>query len=285
MFTTARFWSFRRVLALLGLALLLGSLIWGLRELDARQRVWIFQPSDRTWPGANTAGMQDVWINFRSRDGSDAKLHGLWMQSSDKKAPLLLFFHGARWNVTGSSPRIKRLHDMGFTVLAVDYRGFGKSSKLLPSEATATEDARAAWDWLGQRAAGRPRYIFGHSLGGAVAIDLARAVKDEKGVIVESTFTSIPDVFDSMRWGWLPVGWLITQRFDSVDKVAGIGSPLLVVHGTADPLIPAKLGKELFNAAQEPKQLILVEGATHHNTQAKAVSQYRTALHDLFGLN
>lgn len=133
--------------------------------------------------------------------------------------------------------------------------------------------------------ADRPRYVFGHSLGGAVAIDLASSVKDESGVLVESTFTSIPDVFDSMRWGWLPVNWLITQRFNSVDRVADIGSPLLVVHGTADPLIPARLGRQLFDAAREPKRLILVEGASHHNTQSKALVQYRQALHELFGLN
>lgn len=265
----------------LGLAMLAS---WGLNELDARQRLWIFQPSDRSWPGANTAGMQEQWIDFRSRDGSAAKLHALWMPSSNAKAPLLLFLHGARWNVTGSSPRIRRLHAMGFSVLAVDYRGFGQSSKALPSEASAAEDARAAWRWLGQKAGGKPRYIFGHSLGGAIAIDLASAVNDEQGVIVESTFTSIPDVFDSMRWGWLPVGWLITQRFDSVDKVARIGSPLLVVHGSADPLIPARLGQQLFDAAQQPKRFLLVDGATHHNTQSKALNQYRAALQELFGM-
>ena len=280
----SRFWSLRRAMVALGLAMLAGLASWGLNELDARQRLWIFQPSDRSWPGANTAGMQEQWIDFRSRDDSAAKLHALWMPSSNAKAPLLLFLHGARWNVTGSSPRIRRLHAMGFSVLAVDYRGFGQSSKALPSEASAAEDARAAWRWLGQKAGGKPRYIFGHSLGGAIAIDLASAVNDEQGVIVESTFTSIPDVFDSMRWGWLPVGWLITQRFDSVDKVARIGSPLLVVHGSADPLIPARLGQQLFDAAQQPKRFLLVDGATHHNTQSKALNQYRAALQELFGM-
>lgn len=280
----SRFWSLRRILLALGLAVFAALAGWAMNELDTRQRLWIFQPSDRSWPGANTAGMQVQWIEFRSRDGRDARLHGLWMPSSDARAPLLLFLHGARWNVTGSSPRIRRLHDMGFSVLAVDYRGFGKSSKALPSEASAAEDARAAWRWLGQKAAGKPRYIFGHSLGGAIAIDLASAVGDEKGVIVESTFTSIPDVFESMRWGWLPVYWLISQRFDSQNKVASIGSPLLVVHGSADPLIPARLGQQLFDAAQQPKRLLLVEGATHHNTQSKALKQYRVALQELFGI-
>lgn len=104
-------------------------------------------------------------------------------------------------------------------------------------------------------------------------------------MIVESTFTRIADVVSSMRWGWLAVGPLITQRFDSAAKVAAIGSPLLVVHGKADPLIPVALGQQLFEAAQEPKRLILVEGATHHNTQTKAMEQYRLALQELFGLS
>src|SRR5436189_115067 len=83
------------------------------------------------------------------------------------------------------------------------------------SEPTVYEDARAAWRWLGERAAGPDRYVFGHSLGGAIAIQLASEVNDAKGLIVEGTFTSLRDVFDSMRFGWLPLGPLITQRFDS----------------------------------------------------------------------
>lgn len=285
MSASASFWTRKRLLFGALALLLTGSTLWGLKELDARQRIWIFQPSDRAWPGANSAGMQEVEIPYITASGQKVQLHGLWMPAARAKAPQLLFLHGARWNVTGSSPRIRRLNELGFSVLAVDYRGFGKSSHALPSEASATEDARAAWDWLERKAPGQPRYIFGHSLGGAIAIDLARRVKDEKGVLVESTFTSIPDVFDSMRWGWLPVDWLITQRFDSIDKVAEIGSPLLVVHGTADPLIPARLGQQLFDAAREPKRIILVDGATHHNTQARAMGEYRKALRELFGLN
>jgi alpha-beta hydrolase superfamily lysophospholipase len=277
---------------LIALTLFGAALLAGCATLDERQRGWIFQPSDRSWWRGEEAaqGMQEVWIDFQSQEsGEPVRLHGLWSAhdgfATDPKAPVLLYLHGARFNVVGSAFRMRRMQELGFSVLAVDYRGFGKSSPALPSQASAAEDARAAWEWLGRQAAGRPRYVFGHSLGGAVAIDLASSVKDESGVLVESTFTSIPDVFDSMRWGWLPVNWLITQRFNSVDRVADIGSPLLVVHGTADPLIPARLGRQLFDAAREPKRLILVEGASHHNTQSKALVQYRQALHELFGLN
>ena len=271
----------RMAVAAAATALLVSS---GCAVLDAKQREWIFQPSDRSWPGANTAGMQDVWIDMPGGDSAAARLHGLWLPAPAADAPVLLYLHGARWNVAGSSPRMRRLHELGFSVLAIDYRGFGKSSAGLPSETSATEDARAAWQWLAHKAPDRPRYLFGHSLGGAIAIDLARQVDDEAGVMVEATFTSIPDVVSSFRWGWLPVGPLITQRFSSIDKVAAIGSPLLVVHGSADPLIPATLGRRLFDAASEPKRFVLVEGGNHHNTQSRAMDQYRLALGELFGL-
>ncbi|MBE0588336.1 MAG: alpha/beta fold hydrolase, partial [Hydrogenophaga sp.] len=171
-----------------------------------------------------------------------------------------------------------------FSVLAIDYRGFGKSSPGLPSEAMAYEDARAAWDWLGQQYPGRPRYIFGHSLGGAIAIELAAQVGDEAGTLVEGGFTSIPDVVSTFKWGWLPVGPLITQRFEAVKRVPAIGSPLLVVHGGADRLIQPELGRRLFDAATGRKAFVLVEGGSHHNTNSVGQPQYRVALADLFGL-
>lgn len=256
----------------------------GCATLDAKQREWIFQPSDRAWGGApSTEGMEDVWIPFDSQEsGKTETLHGLWLPAERADAPVLLYLHGARWNVSGSSNRMRRMQSLGFHVLAVDYRGFGRSSAGLPSETLAAEDARAAWDWLARNYPTHPRYLFGHSLGGAIAIDLARQVNDERGTIVEGTFTSIPDVVRSFKWGWLPVTGLITQRFESVRKVAHIGSPLLVVHGSEDRLIPAALGRELYEAAAEPKRFVLVEGGTHHNTNAVGLDQYRTALAELF---
>jgi uncharacterized protein len=102
--------------------------------------------------------------------------------------------------------------------------------------------------------------------------------------LVEGTFTSIPDVFTTLKWGWLPVSWLISQRFESEKKVAKIGSPLLVVHGSEDRLISPTLGRRLFDAAQEPKRFILVEGGSHHNTNGLGQTQYRVALKEMFGI-
>jgi uncharacterized protein len=264
------------------------ALVLGCATLDEQERSWIFQPSDRAWGGTAelARGMDDVWIGFDSRvTGEPAKLHGLWLAAKHADAsPVLLYLHGARWNVEGSAPRIRRMQELGFSVLAIDYRGFGKSTPGLPSEDMAYEDARAAWDWLAAKYPDRPRYIYGHSLGGAVAIDLAAQVPDERGTIVESTFTSIADVASTMKWGWLPIAPLITQRFDSVDKVAKIGSPLLVVHGDEDSLIRSDLGRKLYEAAQGRKRFVLVEGGTHHSTMSVGFAQYREALQDFFKL-
>jgi len=279
----------RRALAsIVAVATILGVML-GCTTLDERQRAWIFQPSDRSW-GATAElarDMDDVWVEFDSKvTGQPARLHGLWIDSSARTAggPVLLYLHGARWNVEGSAPRIRRMQELGFSVLAIDYRGFGKSTPALPSEDMAYEDARAAWDWLAAKYPQRPRYIFGHSLGGAIAIDLAAHVEDERGTIVEGTFTSIPDVASSMKWGWLPVGPLITQRFESIKKVARIGSPLLVVHGDNDSLIDSALGRKLFEAATGRKQFLLVEGGSHHSTMSVGQARYREALTQLFSL-
>lgn len=277
---------------LLFLALLTAfALVTGCATLDEKQRGWIFQPSDRSWWRGEQAaeGMQDVWIPFTSQEtGQPVKLHGLWLAHPDfnrrPDAPVLLYLHGARFNVVGSAFRARRMQELGFSVLAIDYRGFGKTSQELPSEAMAYEDARAAWNWLAQQYPKRPRYIFGHSLGGAIAIDLAAQVEDEVGTLVEGTFTSIPDVVSSFKWGWLPVGPLITQRFEAVKRVERVGSPLLVVHGANDNLIPPELGRKLYDAATGRKAFVLVEGGSHHNTNSVGQPQYRVAINELFGL-
>ena len=271
----------------MALAVLVPLVLSGCATLDQKQREWVFQPSKQSWWGGATAaeGMQDVWIEFDAHDsGEPVKLHGLWLPQARADAPLLLYLHGARWDVRSSAHRMRRMHELGFAVLGIDYRGFGQSTDALPSETMAYEDARAAWDWLGRQHPGLPRYVFGHSLGGAIAVQLAASVDDESGVVVEGSFTSVPDVFSSFKWGWLPVGPLITQRFDAASRVDKLGSPLLVVHGSSDRLIPPELGRKLYERAKDPKRFVLVEGGSHHNTNSVGQAQYREAVTELFGL-
>ena len=147
----------RRWLAVAALAI---ATLAGCAALDTRQRQWIFQPAKETWwAGAQAAeGMAPVWIDFTARDsGAPARLHGLRLAHEDPAAPMLLYLHGARWDVTGSAARVRRMGGLGFSVLAIDYRGFGKSSgtdpdsDAPPSEASAYEDANAAWQWIAAR--------------------------------------------------------------------------------------------------------------------------------------
>lgn len=319
--TARRLWRSSLPALALALAGCLAAGLSGCAALDEQQRRWIFQPSDRTWAGGLAAaqGMQDVWIEFdagkpeaaRSGQGpaappdaagdvaadpagrSPVRLHGLWLPQPSPDAPVLLYLHGARWDVRGSAHRMRRMHELGFAVLGVDYRGFGQSTQALPSEQSAVEDAHAAWHWLGRQWPQSPRYVFGHSLGGAVAVQLAaqlsaqlstRAPPGLAGLIVEGSFTSVPDVYSTLSWGWLPLQPLITQRFDAARQIADVAAPVLVVHGSDDRLISPELGRALFERAREPKRFVLVPGGSHHNTNALGQGQVREAMAELFGL-
>ena len=269
-----------------GAAVLTAATLAGCVGLDSQQRKWIFQASVGAERGdARIDGLDDIWIAYPA-EGATApvRLHALWADGPAADAPVLLYLHGARRNVERSAFRIRQMQALGFAVLAIDYRGFGRSTDELPSEASVAEDARAAWRWLAARHPHRERFIFGHSLGGAIAVQLATEVHDAKGLIVEGTFTSIPAVFQSMKWGWLPITPLITQRFDSADKIGRVNMPVLVVHGEADALIPPALGRALYERASGPKRFLLVEGGTHYSTNGLGRQQYRDALHELFGL-
>ncbi len=279
-------WRRRGAAGALALAAVL-ALASGCATLDEKQRAWIFQPSDRTWAGGLAAaeGMADVWIPFQSTlTGAPVRLHALWLAQPRPDAPLLLYLHGARWDVRGSAQRMRRMHDLGFSVLGLDYRGFGQSSPALPSEDLAHEDAQAAWQWLSARHPGAPRYLFGHSLGGAIAVRLAAESPGLAGLMVEGSFPSMPELVSRFKWGWLPLSPLITQRFDAAARIGAVRAPVLVVHGSADSLIPPELGRALYAQAPEPKRFVLVEGGSHHNTHGLGQEAYRAAMGELFGL-
>jgi len=254
---------------LLALALLAGVCAFGWIKLDAWQRQAIFASAtgDRPWFREPPAGTEV----FDLEVAPGQKVHAWYWKSPDPQAATVLYLHGARWNLNGSAFRMTRWTEMGYSVLAIDYRGFGESTPLLPSESTAGADAAAGLRELARRQPDPARrIIYGHSLGGAIAIDLA-ARKDAPpyaGLIVESSFTSIGAMVGTLKWGWIPgAGLLVTQPFDSLDKVAELRKPVLFMHGTADSVIPHTMSDQLYAAARNVapplKRLVKIEGASH----------------------
>lgn len=183
-------------------------------------------------------------------------------------------------NLTSSVYRIRGYARMGFNVLAIDYRGFGRSSDRLPSEASVYEDAEAAWRWLAARAPdARRRVIFGHSLGGAVAVELALRAPDAGALVLESTFTSIREMAET-RAAFLPVEGLITQRFEVEEKLPRVRMPVFIVHGENDGIVPARMAERLYAVAPAPKRLFLVPGAGHRAPMRGVGAELRKALFD-----
>ena len=265
----------------------------GCAALQHKERELVFriEPGTASWFSGLPSGLQEFDLkpkNFKAGEN----IHGWWWPAERKNAPAILYLHGVRWNLTGQLFRIQQLRALGYSVLAIDYRGFGKSQGDLPSEASVYEDARIAWEHLVKLQPDPTlRLIYGHSLGGAVAVDLAAELGQEaasngtpvpaRGLVIESTFTSLGDVATAMADTSLPVRWLLSQKFDSIDKIGEINMPLLIVHGAADNYVPPRFSQQLFNAAREPKRLLLVPGGTHNNSMSLAGRTYRQALDGL----
>jgi alpha-beta hydrolase superfamily lysophospholipase len=269
--------SLRRA-AVAALALIAGGCAYLTHE---KQGELIFRPTREAWWGfdARNYAFVDQWIPV-GQNGE--RIHGWWLPGPNPNAPTVLYLHGARWNLTGSVTRIERWQKLGFAVLAVDYRGFGESSDVAPTEKLAYEDAEAAWDQLARLAPGRKRYIVGHSLGGAIATELAVRRPEAAGLVLEATFTSVRDMISESQWGFLPVGLILNQEFDALDKIGQLKMPVLVVHGTRDTIVPFHMGERLFEAAHAPKRFVRVEGAGHHNLSGAGFGQYQRAIAELF---
>lgn len=288
-------WLKARWLGLLVLSGVLGAFpAAGLSFLAYKERDLVFriEPGIARWYNGLPAGVRELDLAVSSAEGEHT-LHAWWWPAANRNAPAVLYLHGSRWNLTGQLYRIEQLRDFGFSVLAIDYRGFGRSSGGPPSEASVYEDARIGWERLVklQPDSGK-RYIYGHSLGGAVAIELARSLSAARagnresaaGLIVESSFTSLVEVAAAITNIRFPLEWLMTQKFDSIRKIPGLHIPVMLVHGTGDRYIPHRFSEALYAAASEPKKLLLIDGGSHNNAMRIGSDEYRKALQDFFGL-
>ncbi len=191
---------------------------------------------------------------------------------------VVLYLHGNGSNVGANVEHANRFHRLGLSVFLIDYRGYGNSQGDFPSESQVYEDAQLAWDYLVKQRGIHPSqiYIYGHSLGGAVAIDLAVRHPEAAGLIVEGSFTSVRAMVDFQKplFSMFPIDVLLTQRFDSLSKVDRLQMPVLFIHGTADSVVPTQMSKKLFDAAPEPKQLYIVPDGGHNNSAQIGGAEY-----------
>lgn len=251
--------------------------------LFSQQTRFIFFPSPviETTPDFFNLRYQEVWLPVVSSDQKVERIHGWWIPATKPDAKTLLYLHGNGINIGANVAHANRFHQQGFSVLLIDYRGYGRSQGS-PTESRVYQDAATAWDYLVKRHQPSKIFIYGHSLGGAVAIDLAVQHPEAAGLIVDSSFTSIADIAKLQGKFWMfPIDLILNQRFDSISKVRLLQIPVLFIHGTADLQVPAVMSQQLYAAAPEPRQLFLVSGAGHNNTAEIAGVQYFQAVQKL----
>ncbi|HUT11337.1 MAG TPA: alpha/beta hydrolase [Thermoguttaceae bacterium] len=237
--------------------------------LGALENSAVFQPAPYSEGNWQPEGLdfEDVW--FTAADGT--QLHGWYCPHPSPRAAVL-FAHGNAGNLSHRAELLRLLHDhLGVAVMAFDYRGYGRSTGS-PDEWGILQDARAARAWLASRLqiAESDVVLMGRSLGGGVMVDLA-AADGARGLILESTFTSLPEAAAEMA-PWLPARLLMQNRLDSLSKIAHYHGPLLQSHGDADRVIPFEQGRRLFAAAPDrpgcrPKRFITIPGGDHNDPQ------------------
>jgi uncharacterized protein len=251
-----------RILGLFALAYLVLALL-----LFVAQELLVFLPgvggrSLATTPAAHGLEYEDV--HLVTDDGE--RLHGWWIPARagavEDPAGAVIVFHGNAGNISHRMATLRIWHGLGWSVFLFDYRGYGLSSGR-PTESGTYRDARAAWGHVTEERGLEPGEVvlFGRSLGAAVAARLATEV-DPLALIVESAFTSVPDLGAELYW-WLPVRLLARIRYPTAELLGQVAAPVLVVHSPDDDIIPFHHGRALYEAARPPKEFLELVGG--HN--------------------
>jgi hypothetical protein len=257
----------------------------GCAWFDSRQRELIYRPTPaQSSSAANLLpGDRRYQVNLPDHNGAE-HLAFWWLPNTQPNAPTLLYLHGTFRNLYGNQRKIESLRSAGFSVLAVDYRGWGESSARIPSEQSILQDANVAWQELTKHQPDPTRrVIYGHSMGSGVAVDLASRLNspgDYGGLVLESAFTSFDDVAREAGWLARVLAWFTRERFDSAAKIGRVQAPLLMLHGKLDDTIPMVLGERLYAAANAPKRWIMIEGAAHSDLDLVAPDLYQRSLRD-----
>jgi pimeloyl-ACP methyl ester carboxylesterase len=249
----------------------------------ARQAHFIFRPERiiAKTPAEYQLPFEDVYIKVNDGNGKNERIHAWWIPAGYPRERYLLYLHGSALNIGANITHARRFHQMGFSVLLVSYRGYGKSDGTFPTEAQVYSDAQAAWTYLVEHKGIDPAavFIYGHSLGGAVAIQLALNNPAAGGLIVEATFTSIADMARRIpKYRIFPIELIVHQRFDSLKKVSRLQVPVLYIHGTNDKFVPHAMSRELYKRTASSKQLKLIDGGGHNNSAAVGGAEYLQAV-------
>lgn len=210
-----------------------------------------------------TASPSEIGLDYEDVaivTGDGLSLHGWYVPAPSSR--VLLFFHGNAGNISHRLASIRQFHSLGLSILIIDYRGYGESEGE-PSESGLQRDAEAAWRYLTETRKAAPENIvlFGRSLGGSVAAWLA-ARTQPRALIVESAFTSVPDIAQEV-YPWLPARWLSRMQHATRGYVREVHCPVLVIHSRNDEIIPYHHGERIFAAANEPRALLTIAGS--HN--------------------
>ena len=224
------------------------------------KKIRTFNPTCYPHGNWNPADLHHEEVWFCAADGT--RLHGWYVPHENPRA-VVLYCHGNSGNLSHRANTLRALHDdVRVSVFIFDYRGYGRSQGT-PSEEGILADGRAARACLAALAGVEERDIvlLGHALGSGVAVDLA-ARGGAKALVLESAFTSVPDVGASY-FPWLPVRLVTQTNLDSLHKIGRYQGPLLQSHGDADTIVPYRLGRRLYRVANQPKEFLTLPGHDH----------------------
>ncbi len=238
------------------------------------QHIKIYDPRDKLSAFPDEFGVEFEDVNFSSRD--QVLLNG-WFVKGDLD-DVILFCHGNYGNISVRIDIIKELNLLGYNVFIFDYRGFGISNGV-PSENGLYSDGLGAYDYLKERGfSDKNIIVFGRSLGAAVAIFLCDLIHGFKGIIIDSTFQSLPILgYDILGYN-LPK-FLISNRFESIKRIKNIEIPKLIIHSGEDDLIPFRHGEKLYEKAVGPKEFLKIRGL-HNNCISESKDIYMAGIKD-----
>lgn len=239
----------------------------------------IYYPRRRWRATPDKAGLSYEEVAFVAEDG--CLLHGWWI-SSDRARGTVIYCHGNASNVGDCVWVASELARMDVHVFLFDYRGYGRS-RGFPTERGTYRDARAAYEVVRARygdAEHPPVVVYGHSLGGAVAVQLALD-KSVRAVVLENAFTSIMDMGQAL-YPFLPVRWFCRYRYDNLAKIPRLSVPIIVAHGRQDEVTPFEMGHRLYDVAREPKEFFELSGG-HNEPDWERNPRYREGLARLLG--